>query len=79
LRRLNRIGIRGVVVNKSWPMNLDQYPGKIWDVSHKIMAVEAGLGHMGLNRLVLHPKFGSAIQLDSILINGVVDQYDQPQ
>ena len=78
LRRLNRIGIRGVVVNKSWPMNLDQYPGKIWDVSHKIMAVEAGLGHMGLNRLVLHPKFGSAIQLDSILINGKVDQYDQP-
>jgi epoxyqueuosine reductase len=78
LRRLNRIGIRGVVVNKGWPMNLDQYPGKIWDVSHKIMAVEAGLGHMGLNRLVLHPRFGSAIQLDSILINGVVDQYDQP-
>jgi epoxyqueuosine reductase QueG len=78
LRRLNRIGIRGVVVNKGGPMNLDQYPGKIWDVSHKIMAVEAGLGHMGLNRLVLHPKFGSAIQLDSILINGVVDQYDQP-
>jgi epoxyqueuosine reductase QueG len=78
LRRLNRIGIRGVVVNKGWPMNLDHFPGKIWDVSHKIMAVEAGLGHMGLNRLVLHPKFGSAIQLDSILINGVMDQYDQP-
>jgi len=78
LRRLNRIGIRGVVVNKGWPMDLDRYPGKIWDVSHKIMAVEAGLGHMGLNRLVLHPRFGSAIQLDSILIDGVVDQYDSP-
>jgi epoxyqueuosine reductase QueG len=78
LRKLNRIGIRGVVVNKGWPMDLDRYPGKIWDVSHKIMAVEAGLGHMGLNRLVLHPKFGSAIQLDSILIDGAVDQYDKP-
>lgn len=78
LRRLNQLGIRGVVVNKGWPMALDRYPGKIWDVSHKIMAVEAGLGHMGLNRLVLHPKFGSAIQLDSILINGVVDEYDHP-
>ncbi|MEW6185764.1 MAG: 4Fe-4S ferredoxin, partial [Thermodesulfobacteriota bacterium] len=75
LRRLNRIGLRGVVVNKGWPMDLDRFPGKIWDVSHKIMAVEAGLGHMGLNRLVLHPKFGSAIQLDSILINGEMDQY----
>jgi epoxyqueuosine reductase QueG len=78
LRRLNRMGIRGVVVNKGWPMDLDRYPGKIWDVSHKIMAVEAGLGHMGVNRLVLHPKFGSAIQLDSILINGLVDQYNRP-
>ncbi len=78
LRRLNQLGIRGVVVNKGWPMALDRYPGKIWDVSHKIMAVEAGLGHTGLNRLVLHPKFGSAIQLDSILINGVVDEYDHP-
>jgi epoxyqueuosine reductase QueG len=78
LRRLNRLGIRGVVVNKGWPMALDRYPGKIWDVSHKIMAVEAGLGHMGMNRLVLHPKYGSCIQLESILINGVLDGYDRP-
>ena len=77
LRRLNQLGIRGVVVNKGWPMAMDRYPGKIWDVSHKIMAVEAGLGHMGLNRLVLHPKYGSCIQLESILINGVIDEYDQ--
>lgn len=78
LRRLNRLGIRGVVVNKGWPMALDRYPGKIWDVSHKIMAVEAGLGHMGMNRLVLHPKYGSCIQLESILINGVLSEYDRP-
>jgi len=78
LRRLNRFGIRGVVVNKGWPMALDRYPGKIWDVSHKIMAVEAGLGHMGINRLVLHPKYGSCIQLESILINPVLDGYDHP-
>jgi len=78
LRRLNQLGIRGVVVNKGWPMALDRYPGKIWDVSHKIMAVEAGLGHMGMNRLVLHPKYGSCIQLESILINGVLSEYDRP-
>jgi epoxyqueuosine reductase QueG len=42
------------------------------------MAVEAGLGHMGLNRLVLHPKYGSCIQLESILINGLMDRYDRP-
>jgi epoxyqueuosine reductase len=78
LRRLNQLGIRGVVVNKDWPMAMDRYPGKIWDVSHKIMAVEAGLGHMGMNRLVLHPKYGSCIQLESILVNGVLDEYDLP-
>jgi len=59
-------------------MALDRYPRKIWDVSHKIMAVEAGLGHMGMNRLVLHPKYGSCIQLESILINVVLDGYDRP-
>lgn len=78
LRRLNRLGIRGVVVNRDWPMAMDRYPGKIWDVSHKTMAVEAGLGHMGLNRLVLHPKFGSCVLLESILLNAVMDEYDHP-
>ena len=78
LRRLNQLGIRGVVVNKSWPMAMERVPGKIFDVSHKIMAVEAGLGHMGMNRLVLHPKYGGCIQLDSILINQVLDGYDRP-
>jgi epoxyqueuosine reductase QueG len=78
LRRLNQLGIRGVVVNKDFPMAMDRYPGKIWDVSHKIIAVEAGLGHMGINRLVLHPKYGSCVQLESILVNGVMDEYDHP-
>jgi epoxyqueuosine reductase QueG len=78
IRRLNRLGIRGVVVNRGWPMAMERYPGKIWDVSHKIMAVEAGRGHMGINRLVLHPKYGSSVQLESILINGVLDTYDRP-
>lgn len=78
LRRLNQLGIRGVVVNKDWPMAMDRYPGKIWDVSHKIMAVEAGLGNMGINRLVLHPKYGSCVQLESVLVNGVMDEYDHP-
>ena len=79
LRHLNQLGIRGVVVNRGWPMAMERFPGKIWDVSHKIMAVEAGRGHMGMNRLVLHPKYGSSIQLESILIDCVVDEYDHPR
>ncbi|MCX5916356.1 MAG: 4Fe-4S binding protein [Deltaproteobacteria bacterium] len=78
LRRLNQLGIRGVVPTKSWPMDLNRWPGKIWDISHKILATEAGLGQMGLNRIVLHPKYGSFIQLNSILIDADLGEYSRP-
>ena len=78
LRQLNKLGIRGVFPPKSWPMELNRWPGKIWDISHKIMAVEAGLGQMGLNRIVLHPKYGAFIQLGSILIDAELDEYSRP-
>jgi Fe-S-cluster-containing hydrogenase component 2 len=50
----------------------------MWLTCDKIFAVEAGLGHMGYNRLVLHPTYGAGIILGSILIAGTCDQYDQP-
>ena len=78
LRRFNKLGIRGVVPTKSWPMDLNRWPGKIWDISHKILATEAGLGQMGMNRIVLHPKYGSSIQLNSILIDAELDEYSRP-
>ncbi len=78
LRALNKMGIRGIVPTKSWPMDLNRWPGKIWDISHKILAVEAGLGQMGLNRIVLHPKYGAFIQLSSILIDAELNEYSQP-
>jgi len=78
LRRLNQLGIRGLVPTKSWPMDLHRWPGKIWDISHKIIATEAGMGKMGLNRLVLHPRHGAFIQLQSILIDAELDAYGQP-
>jgi epoxyqueuosine reductase QueG len=78
LRRLNEQGIRGVVVPKSFPMDMSRWPGKIWDISHKTLAVAAGLGHMGINRLVMHPKYGNHLQLNSLLINAEFDRYDKP-
>ena len=78
LRRFNKLGIRGVVPTKSWPMDLNRWPGKIWDISHKILATEAGLGQMGMNRIVLHPKYGAFIQLNSILIDAGLDEYSRP-
>ncbi len=78
LRLFNKLGIRGVVPTKSWPMDLNRWPGKIWDISHKILATEAGLGRMGMNRIVLHPKYGAFIQLNSILIDAELDEYSRP-
>ncbi|MBI5896601.1 MAG: 4Fe-4S binding protein [Desulfobacterales bacterium] len=78
IRQLNRLGVRGTYVNESWPMDMNKWPGKLWDVGHKTMAVEAGLGHMGLNRLVLHPEYGACISLNSLLIDAEVDEYDYP-
>jgi epoxyqueuosine reductase QueG len=77
LRHLNSHDIRGVTLNPAFPMDMNRWPGKTWDLSHKTIAVEAGIGVMGLNRLVLSPRFGSAILLNSILINVPLDQYDQ--
>lgn len=78
LRRLNAMGVRGVVMNGAFPMDTGRYPGKTWDVSHKIVAVEAGMGRMGLNRLVIHPRCGNFIELASILIDAELDRYDAP-
>ena len=78
LRRLNEHGVRGVIPPVGFPMDMNRHPGKIWDISHKLVAVEAGLGHMGINRNVIHPKYGNFILLDSILIDVELDRYNQP-
>lgn len=76
LRHLNSRDIRGVTLNPAFPMDMNRWPGKTWDVSHKSIAVEAGIGVMGLNRLVLSPRLGSTILLNSILISAPLDRYD---
>ena len=45
-----------------------RFPGKIWVVSHKPIAVAAGLGQMGVHRNVIHPRFGNFILLGTILV-----------
>ena len=77
LRQLNSQDIRGVTLNPAFPMDMNRWPGKTWDVSHKTLAVEAGIGVMGLNRLVLSPRLGSTMLLNSIVINARTDHYDQ--
>jgi epoxyqueuosine reductase QueG len=78
IRRLNKLGIRGVTIPPTFPMDMNRWPGKVWEVSHKLVATEAGVGQMGVNRLVIHPKFGNHLVLDTILLNVSLDQYGQP-
>jgi epoxyqueuosine reductase QueG len=78
LRQLNTRGVRGVYTTYAFPSDPQRWPGKTWDIAHKTTAVEAGLGRKGVNRLVLHPKYGSAISLNTILIDTEVDEYSAP-
>src|SRR5438128_7666568 len=76
---LERQGVRAVNPAMGFPMEMDRFPGgKIWVVSHKPVAVAAGLGHMGIHRNVIHPKFGNFILLGTVLIAAEATAYDQP-
>ncbi|MCP5110390.1 MAG: 4Fe-4S ferredoxin, partial [bacterium] len=71
-------GIRALNVTMGFPMETDRWPGKMWVVAHKPVAVAAGLGRMGIHRNVIHPKFGNFILLGTVLVDATVDTYSQP-
>jgi epoxyqueuosine reductase QueG len=75
---LAKIGVRAVNPASAFPMEMDRFPGKVWVVSHKPVAVAAGLGHMGIHRNVIHPKFGNFIALGTVLIDTAVTEYNYP-
>jgi ferredoxin len=50
---------------------------RMWVVAHKPIAVAAGLGHMGIHRNVIHPRFGNFILLGTILVGAEVSAYAQ--
>lgn len=68
-------GYRAVNPSIGFPMEVDRYPGRIWVVAHKTVAVAAGIGVMGLHRNVIHPKFGSFILLATVLVDAEVSAY----
>ncbi len=75
---LEKLGIRALNPAVGFPMEMDRWPEKLWVVSHKPVAVAAGLGHMGIHRNVIHPKFGSFILLGTVLLDAEVTAYDRP-
>ena len=75
---LEDLGVRAVNPSAGFPMEMDRFPGKIWVVSHKPVAVAAGLGRMGIHRNVIHPRFGNFIALGTVLLDAEATGYAQP-
>jgi epoxyqueuosine reductase QueG len=64
---LSARGFPTIHPSMAFPMEMDAFPGRTWVVSHKRVAVAAGLGKMGLHRSVIHPRFGSFILLATVV------------
>jgi epoxyqueuosine reductase QueG len=72
-------GVRAINPAMGFPMEMARVgAGKIWVVSHKPVAVAAGLGHMGIHRNVIHPGFGNFILLGTVLVDARISEYQQP-
>lgn len=71
-------GVRAVNPPAGFPMEMAAFPGKVWLVSHKPVAVAAGLGRMGIHRNVIHPRFGSFILLGTLLLEADVADQSTP-
>jgi ferredoxin-NADP reductase/NAD-dependent dihydropyrimidine dehydrogenase PreA subunit len=78
VQTLEERGIRAMNPAMGFPMEMGKFPGKVWVVSHKPVAVAAGLGMMGIHRNVIHEKFGNFILLGTILLDAEVSEFSQP-
>lgn len=76
VRKLEGKGVRAVSPSMGFPMEMTRYPNRIWVIAHKPVAVAAGLGHMGIHRNVIHPKFGNFILLGTVILEARATEYD---
>lgn len=75
---LENKGVPALHPAAGFPMEMDRFPGRIWVVSHKPVAVAAGLGQVGIHRSVIHPVFGSFINLATVLVAAEVTTETKP-
>ena len=76
---LERAGVRALNPPSGFPMEADRWmTGRMWVVSHKPVAVAAGMGRMGIHRNVIHPRFGNFVVLGTVLLAAEVSEYAQP-
>ncbi|MFT5287077.1 MAG: Fe-S-cluster-containing hydrogenase component 2/putative sterol carrier protein [Planctomycetota bacterium] len=77
-RALEERGIRALAAPMGFPMEMDRFPGKLWVISHKLVAEAAGLGKMGIHRNIIHPRFGNFILLGTVAIDALVVETAKP-
>ena len=53
-------------------------PAKGWVASLKPLAIAAGLGKMGHHRMIIHPKFGTFMDLAAVFIDREITAYNKP-
>ncbi|MBL9135327.1 MAG: SCP2 sterol-binding domain-containing protein [Verrucomicrobiales bacterium] len=76
---LEREGIRAMNPPMGFPMEADRWmTERLWVVSHKPVAVAAGMGRMGIHRNIIHPRFGNFILLGTVLVGAEVSAYGRP-
>lgn len=77
-RALEECGARAAYSAMAFPMEASKWPAKMWVVSHKPIAVAAGMGRMGIHRNVIHPKFGNFILLGTVVTDVEPPSYSRP-
>lgn len=75
---LQAMGIPALNLSAGFPYEANRWPGFMHFVSDKPIAVEAGVGMMGRNRMVMHPTFGTGIVLATVLIGADATEYHKP-
>lgn len=76
---MERTGVRAINGGAiGFPMEADRWGSKMWVVSHKPVAVAAGMGQMGIHRNVIHPVFGNFILLGTVLLEAEVSVCSRP-
>lgn len=75
---LRGMGVRVMNPPAGFPMELGNWPEQMWTLSHKLVAIQAGLGKLGHHRLLVHGRFGAFVVLGTMLLDREVSAVDQP-
>ncbi|TQM83461.1 epoxyqueuosine reductase QueG [Saccharothrix saharensis] len=77
-KALQQAGHRAVHPASAFPQEMDDFPGRGWVISHKLVAQAAGLGRIGIHRNLIHPKFGNFVLLGTVVVDFEVDEHSTP-